>query len=78
MKNYTLTISENSNKAKALIEYLKTLDFVEFKKSEAIDDSLSAAEQKLIEMGFDDLRNNRLTPHEEVERAIREKISKAQ
>lgn len=78
MENYTLRIPEDSSKARALIEYLKTLDFVEFKKLEAANESLSAAEQKLIEMGFKDLRNKRLAPHEDVKRSIREQIKKVQ
>lgn len=32
MENYTIKISEKNVKTKALIQYLKTLDFIELKK----------------------------------------------
>ncbi|MEX0811939.1 MAG: hypothetical protein WD048_06960 [Chitinophagales bacterium] len=78
MENYNLRVPENSNKAKALIEYLKTLDFIEFKKSRMLQDEPSEIEQKLIDQGFDDLRNNKLIAHQEVKQSIRERIKRSQ
>ena len=37
---------------------------------------IDAKHKKLIEKGFEDLKHNRLTPHHEVVKAIRELIEK--
>ncbi|MDT8411369.1 MAG: hypothetical protein RQ875_02810 [Vicingaceae bacterium] len=79
MADYTLKISEKNAKAIALINYLKTLDFVELTKSKSVDwwDELSEENKASIERGLDDLNNNRVHSDEEVRKIVRERILKA-
>lgn len=79
MADYTLKISEKNAKAIALINYLKTLDFVELTKSKSVDwwDELSEENKASIERGLDDLNNNRMHSDEEVRKIVRERILKA-
>lgn len=77
MQNYTIKISENNAKAKALIQYLKTLDFVELTKTNDWWDELGAESKASIERGLDDLKNDRVHNDQDVRRSIRERILKA-
>lgn len=79
MADYTLKISEKNAKAIALINYLKTLDFIELTKSKPVDwwDELSEENKASIERGLDDLNNNRVQSDEEVRKIVRERILKA-
>ena len=80
MENYTITLLEKDAKAKALITYLKTLDFVELKKSDDTDwwDEISRESKASIERGLDDLKNNKTHTDDEVRNSIRQRIVKAQ
>ena len=50
MEDYTLRISENNAKALALLDYLKTLDFVELSKTTDWWDEISTANKTSIRM----------------------------
>ena len=78
MQNYTIKISENNAKAIALINYLKTLDFVELKEESDWWDDISVEDKASIEKGLDDLKEGRVFSDEEVRNSIRKRILKAQ
>lgn len=77
MQNYTIKISEKNAKAKALIQYLKTLDFVELTKTSDWWDELGAESKASIERGLDDLKNNRVHNDQDVRNSVRDRILKA-
>ena len=77
MQNYTIKISENNAKAVALINYLKTLEFVELTKASDWWDQLETENKASIERGLDDFKNGRVYPDNEVRSSIRERILKA-
>ncbi|MBW6483021.1 MAG: hypothetical protein K0B10_08155 [Vicingaceae bacterium] len=77
MADYTLKISEKNAKALALLNYLKTLDFIELTKSVDWWDELSERNKASIERGLDDLNNNRIHSDEDVRKSVRERILKA-
>lgn len=78
MQNYTLTIPENSNKALALLNYLKTLDFIEITKTVDWWDELSMENKKAINQGLDDLENGNTHTDEKVRESIHKRILNAQ
>lgn len=77
MQNYTIKISEKNAKAKALIQYLKTLEFVELTKTSDWWDELGAENKASIERGLDDLKNDRVHNDQDVRNSVRERILKA-
>lgn len=77
MEDYTLRISENNSKALALLNYLKTLDFVELTKTVDWYDELTIEQKQAIEMGLDDLKNGRVHSDEDVRKSVRERILNA-
>ena len=77
MQNYTIKISEKNAKAKALIQYLKTLEFVELTKTGDWWDEIGAESKASIERGLDDLKNDRVHSDQDVRNSIRERILKA-
>lgn len=77
MQSYTIKISENNAEAKALIQYLKTLEFVELTKTSDWWDELGAESKASIERGLDDLKNNRVHNDQDVRNSVRERILKA-
>ncbi len=77
MQNYTIKISEKNAKAKALIQYLKTLEFVELTKTSDWWDELGAESKASIERGLDDLKNDRVHNDQDVRNSVRERILKA-
>ncbi|MCC5917796.1 MAG: hypothetical protein JJU02_10790 [Cryomorphaceae bacterium] len=74
MENYTLKISANSTKAKALIDFLKSLDFIELTKEEHSEIELDTKSVASIEKGLEDLKNNRIHKDQDVRNSIRERI----
>jgi hypothetical protein len=78
MADYTLKISEKNAKAIALINYLKTLDFVELTKSVDWWDELSEDNKASIQRGLDDLDNGRVFSDEDARKAVRQRILNAQ
>lgn len=77
MQSYTIKISENNAEAKALIQYLKTLEFVELTKTSDWWDELGAESKASIERGLDDLKNDRVHNDQDVRNSVRERILKA-
>lgn len=77
MQNYTIKISEKSAKSKALIQYLKTLEFIELTKTDEWWDELETESKDSIERGLDDLKNNRVHNDQDVRNSVRERILKA-
>jgi hypothetical protein len=77
MENYTLRISEKNSKALALLNYLKTLDFVELSKNTDWWDEISTENKASIERGLDDLKNGRVHSDEDVRKRVRERILNA-
>jgi hypothetical protein len=74
MEDYILRISENNSKALALLNYLKTLDFVELSKTADWWDETSVEHKASIERGLDDLKNGRVHSDEDVSKSVRERI----
>jgi hypothetical protein len=77
MHNYTLKISEQNEKSKALINFLKSLDFVELTKANDWWDELGAESKASIERGIDDLKNDRVHSDQKVRNSIKERILNA-
>lgn len=73
MQNYTLRIPEN-NKAFALLNYLKTLDFIEIEKTIDWWDELSQENKNDIEQGLNDFENGNVHSDEDVRKNIRQRI----
>ncbi len=78
MQDYTLTISEKNSKAVALLNYLKTLDFIEISKTVDWWDELSQENKKAINKGLKDLENGNTHTDEEVRKSIHQRILNAQ
>lgn len=74
MQSYTIKISEKNAKAKALIQYLKTLEFVELTKAGDWWDELDKENKASIEKGLEDLKHNRVHSDQEVRDSIRKRI----
>ena len=77
MEDYTLRISEKNSKALALLNYLKTLDFVELSKTTDWFDELSPEQKQSIDRGLDDLKNGRVHSDTDVRKSVRERILNA-
>jgi len=78
MQNYTLSVPDNSNKASALLNYLKTLDFIKISKSVDWWDELSQENINNINKGLDDLENGNTHTDEDVRKNIHQRIINAQ
>jgi hypothetical protein len=76
MQNYTIKISEKNAKAIALINYLKTLEFVELTKVSDWWDELGEESKASIERGLEDIQHGRIHSDENVRSSIRERILK--
>lgn len=72
MADYTLRLSEKNAKALALLNYLKTLDFVELTKSNSVDwwDELSEDNKKAIEKGIKQADEGKLISKEDARKRI--------
>ena len=74
MQEYHLKISEDSDKALALLDYLKTLDFVQLTKANDWWDGLSKKNKESIQKGENDLERGHTFSNEEVSKSIRQRI----
>lgn len=70
MADYTLKISEKNAKALALLNYLKTLDFVELTKSVDWWDELSEENKKAVEKGIKQADEGKLTSNKDARKRI--------
>ena len=77
MEDYTLIIPDNNSKALALLNYIKTLDFVELTKTKDWWDELSEENKKSIQKGLDDIENGRVHSDEKIRAGVRQRILKA-
>lgn len=77
MEDYSLRISKKDSKSIALINYLKSLDFIELKKSNDWWDELNNDHKASIERGLDDIKNGRIHTDEDVRMSMRNHISKS-
>ena len=76
MQNYTLTISENSSKAIALLNYLKSIDFVEISKTTDWWETLTTEQQNNISKGVEQLDNGEGVTHDDVRKNVNKLLGK--
>ena len=74
----TLDIDINNNKALALLNYLRTLDFIEISKTNDWYDELNFKQKESINKGIEDLENGNTYADEDVRKNIHHRILKAQ
>ena len=77
MKDYTIRFTEENNKVKALIDYLKSLEFVELSSGADWWDEISEKNKASIKRGLDDLKNGKTFTDDDVRTSIRKQISRA-
>jgi len=70
MQDYTLKLLENNNKALALLNYLRTLDFIEISKATDWYDELNFKQKESINKGIEDLENGNTYADEDVRKNI--------
>jgi len=78
MQNYTLTIQEDNSKALALLDYLKSIDFIKISKTTDWYDELNFKQKESINKGIEDLENGNTYADEDVRKNIHQRIIKAQ
>jgi len=78
MQEYTLSILEDNSKALALLNYLKTLDFVKLTKSKDWYDELNIEQIKSINKGLEDIENGNIHKDEDVRKSIHKRILNAE
>ena len=78
MQDYILKISENNSKALALLNYLKTLDFIEISETTDWYNELNFKQKESINKGIEDLENGNTYADEDVRGDIHQRILKAQ
>ena len=74
---HTIQIDDTNSKAKALLEYLKTLDFVKLTDNSDWYDELNEVNVNSIQLGLDDLINGHVVSDSEVRSSIQQRILKA-
>ncbi len=74
MEDYTLRLSENNTKAAALLEFLKSLDFIEINKTQDWWDDLSEEKKASVERGLNDYKSGRVFSDENVRNEVRQRI----
>jgi len=77
MTRFTISISKLDKRSKALIDYLKTLDFIQIEESNELSEGFSVKEQDAIKKGLKDIEEGNLFSDDEVRNAIRKRISSA-
>ena len=79
MEDYTLSVPEGDSKAIALLNYLKSLDFVQLTKTENGDwwNQISSESKASIQRGIDDLDNGTSHSDSDVRNSVRQKIINA-
>ena len=78
MQDYTLRITKATPKANALMDYLKTLDFIEITKTSDWWDDLSANNKDSIKQGMEDLDEGNIHSDKDVKKSIRQRILKVE
>ena len=75
---YTLTISENSNKANALLKYLKSIDFVKISKTTDWWDTLTVEQQNSINKGVELIDSGEGITHDDVRKNVNKLLDKSE
>lgn len=75
---YTLTISENSNKANALLKYLKSIDFVKISKTTDWWDTLTVEQQNSINKGVEQIDSGEGITHDDVRKNVNKLLDKSE
>jgi len=78
MQDYTLKLLENNNKALALLNYLRTLDFIEITKTNDWYNELNFKQKEVINKGVKDLENGNTFSDEDVREYAHRHILNAQ
>jgi len=76
MQDYILSIPENNNKAKALLNYLKSIDFVKISKNVDWWETLSTEQKNKINKSVELLDSGEGIPHDKVRKNIEELLRK--
>ena len=76
MQSYTLTISENSSKAVALLNYLKSIDFVKISETSDWWEALTPEQQNSIHKGIKQLDNGEGIKHDDVRKNVSKLLDK--
>ena len=74
MTRFTISISEYDDKAKTLMEYLKTMDFITIKETPVSEYELSEEQLEAVNRGLKDIDEGRVYSDEVVKNMIRQKI----
>jgi predicted transcriptional regulator len=77
MTRFTISIAEYDDKAKALMEYLKTLEFITIEETSVSEYELSGEELAALNRGLKDIDEGRVYSDKEVKKRIRNKIENA-
>ena len=73
----TIDIDINNNKALALLNYLKTLDFIKIYKTTDWYDELNIKHKESVKKGIEDLESGNTFADEDVRKEIHQRILKA-
>lgn len=76
MKNYTISIQEDSSRANALLDYLKSIDFVKISKSADWWETLNVEEQNAIYKSVELLDNGKGINHLDVRKNVNKLLGK--
>ena len=77
MTEYKLYLPEDNPNAKALLAYLKTLDFAKVSAPNDWYEDLSDENKEAINQGLTDLKNGNVHADEDVRMSVKERILKA-
>lgn len=75
MQSFKLSIPENNDQAKALILYLKSLDFIQLVQEKDWMDELDSQSLLSIQKGLDDLNSGKTHTDDFVRNAIHTRIN---
>ena len=76
MTEYILQLPDNNSSAKALLEYIKSLDFVKLSPSKDWYDELTAEQKEGIETALKELKAGKGIAHDDVVNRINKRFNK--
>jgi len=71
-----ITLEVANNKAEFLLELLRNLKFVKVTEAGDWYDNLSLSDKKSIDEGLDDIKNDRVSEHQEVMERAKKRVAK--